>query len=80
MGLLIGLSSTLGSKVYKDKSKARGMLDGFRSHLLDDRDQGRSAKFLTQKLPVHPRVALFRPGASPRCYEPIETRGRGGGL
>ena len=54
---LIGPFIDAWLKVYKDKSKARGMLDGFRSHLLDD-GIGTVSEIFDAEAPFHPRGCI----------------------
>jgi glycogen debranching enzyme len=54
---LIGPFIDAWIKVYKDRSKARGMLDGFRSHLLDG-SIGTVSEIFDAEPPYHPRGCI----------------------
>ncbi|MCW5798651.1 MAG: glycogen debranching enzyme family protein [Nitrospira sp.] len=54
---LIGPFIDAWLKVYKDKAKARSMLDGFRSHLLDD-GIGTVSEIFDAEPPYHPRGCI----------------------
>ncbi len=54
---LIGPFIDAWLKVYKDRSEARSMLDGFRSHLLDD-GIGTVSEIFDAEPPYHPRGCI----------------------
>ena len=54
---LIGPFIDAWLKVYKDRAQARGMLDGFRSHLLDD-GIGTVSEIFDAEPPYHPRGCI----------------------
>ena len=54
---LIGPFIDAWLKVYKDASQARGMLDGFRSHLLED-GIGTVSEIFDAEPPFHPRGCI----------------------